>query len=203
MIKIHKITESDDNLITRWEMAGALDEIPDEEKATIAHLLHDAALYLTADDVEEKISILFIKTIRRIYSLNNKCVAIKFKVLELMLKSALYWGWKDHPKPKISVWNKVWNKVKAFFIKISILNLISPSEEISIGKIVTKSDREFLIEQKIGDDAIEQVSKEYVEKFCMHGNAMSVHDYDCGKLCEHGKGMTDYCLPCNRINGTE
>lgn len=172
MIKIHKITESDDDLITRWEMAGVLDEIPDEEKAALSHLLHAAVLYLTADNVEEKISALFISTVQRIYALNKKCVAIKFKVLELMLESALYWGWKDHgkPMPKISVWNKV----KEFFIKISPSGLGFRSEEISIEEV-------FTIGQKIEADVIAQVSKEYVEKFCVHGNAMSVHDSDCGK----------------------
>lgn len=178
MIKLNEIIENDD-IITRWEMTGLLEDIPDEEKAAIAHLLHASALYLSGDDVDAKISALFIPMVRKIYGL-NKCVAIKFKVLELMIESALYWGWKDREKSKISVWQKI----IAFFVKISILS--------------EKTDSDLV--KKIENAVVEQVCKEYVEKFCKHGNAMSVHDYNCGKLCEHGKGMTDYCLPCNRVN---
>lgn len=185
MIELNETSESDDDIITRWEITGLLEDIPDEEKASIAHLLHAATLHLSGDGVEGESASLFITTVRKIYSLNNKCVAIKFKVLELMLESALFWELKNNEKQKMSVWNKIIE----FFGKISIVNLSSPSEEISVA-----------ISQKIEDDVIEQVSKEYVEKFCMHGNAMSMHDSDCGKLCEHGKGITDYCLPCNRIN---
>ena len=27
--------------------------------------------------------------------------------------------------------------------------------------------------------------------------------FECEEICEHGKGMTDYCEPCGRVNGGE
>ena len=196
MIELNKIIDSHDNIIRRWEMTGLLEDIPDEEKADIAHLLHAALLYLSHDDVDANISVLFIPAILKIYEI-NKCVSIKFKVLELMLESAVWWAHKLRKLRKKSLREKL----VAFFVKISILNLSSPNEKIE--------------SERIEEHVVEQVCIDYTEKFCRHGNAFPT-SFNCGeplnycrecwvsnaekKKCEHGKGMTAYCLPCNRIN---
>jgi hypothetical protein len=35
--------------------------------------------------------------------------------------------------------------------------------------------------------------------YCLHPRPMECNGD--AELCEHGKGLTDYCAPCGRVNG--
>ena len=41
-------------------------------------------------------------------------------------------------------------------------------------------------QRKLEDENLELIEVEVIEE---------------PKKCEHGRGMTEYCLPCNRVNG--
>lgn len=63
-----------------------------------------------------------------------------------------------------------------FLTKIKIFFAKILSLNLSANPTVDSKDYE-------AEVVVKQVCKEYV-----------------AKICNHGKGMTDYCLPCNRIN---
>lgn len=198
MIKINKTTESDDSIIRRWEMAGLLEEVPDDKKADVAHLLHSALLFIIGsmsnqlrdDTVTEELCGMLIPAVRKIYDI-NECVAINFTVLQTMLEETL-----TKNTPKVSGYGKI----KMFFSKISLFN--SGCEVVDPLEIT-----------------IAEVAKKYTLKFCSHGKRIidycTARNLPCDKiheskiqkrqtihikLCEHGKGITDYCLPCDRVN---
>lgn len=85
---MNTITDSGDNIVTRWEMSGLLDDVPDKDRKALAHSLHACLLHLTDDEVEPQICGLLLPGIRRVYDMSKE-VTIHFKELQKLIEEKL------------------------------------------------------------------------------------------------------------------
>lgn len=85
---MNTLTDSDDDIVTHWEMSGLLEDVPDEDRQNLAHALHACLLHLRGDNVDQQICGMLLPAIRRVYNMNKEIVT-HFLSLQKLIEEKL------------------------------------------------------------------------------------------------------------------